>query len=228
MLYLHAVMQATSPAGTPQAGMDGGALGFVQAAGLACAVSTAAASDAYTPVRTRILEHQRVVEALMRQTSVLPFRFGMVVEDDDACRRLLVARSGELRAALDRVRDCVEYAIRLSGPSETAGSSPEMPTEGPGTAHLRALIRRAGAWPASTERVLQDSLGTHVAGQMLWPRTPARPELRASLLVRRPQTELFLADLGALQRSRPDLALTCTGPWPPYSFAGDASSGETP
>lgn len=226
MLCLYAITDAPPTDAQPQSGMDGSALAFVEAAGLACAVSVATGGIAPTPAR--VLDHQRVIEALMEQGAVLPFRFGSAVEDAAACRRLLAARAGELRAALDRLRDCVEYAVRLSGLDAAAGPAPATRAEGPGAAHMRALARRAGHWPVSTERFLDASLGAHVSGRTLWPRTPERAELRASFLVRRPQSDLFLADIGALQRARPDLALTCTGPWPPYSFTGDVARGETP
>jgi hypothetical protein len=43
--------------------------------------------------------------------------------------------------------------------------------------------------------------------------------LRAAYLVDRDAVDGFVALVRRLQEAHPDLALLCTGPWPPYSFA---------
>jgi hypothetical protein len=43
--------------------------------------------------------------------------------------------------------------------------------------------------------------------------------LRAAYLVDRDAVGGFTARVDALQREHPELAVLCTGPWPPYSFA---------
>ncbi|HEY3728811.1 MAG TPA: GvpL/GvpF family gas vesicle protein, partial [Solirubrobacteraceae bacterium] len=43
--------------------------------------------------------------------------------------------------------------------------------------------------------------------------------LRAAYLVDRGAVESFSALVAKLQAENPELRLTCTGPWPPYSFA---------
>jgi hypothetical protein len=42
--------------------------------------------------------------------------------------------------------------------------------------------------------------------------------LRAAYLVERGSVRDFTARVDTLQREHPELALLCTGPWPPYSF----------
>jgi hypothetical protein len=46
--------------------------------------------------------------------------------------------------------------------------------------------------------------------------------LRAAYLVDRGAVEEFVAAVRRLQHRHPELAVVCTGPWPPFSFTGDA------
>jgi hypothetical protein len=47
----------------------------------------------------------------------------------------------------------------------------------------------------------------------------AGERLRGAYLVERGAVDPFRAAVQRLQASHPDMALVCTGPWPPYSFA---------
>jgi hypothetical protein len=48
---------------------------------------------------------------------------------------------------------------------------------------------------------------------------PSRDLLRVAYLVDRDDVEAFVALVRRLQDEHEDLALVCTGPWPPFSFA---------
>jgi hypothetical protein len=41
---------------------------------------------------------------------------------------------------------------------------------------------------------------------------------RASYLIEQPVMARFRDEVERLQRTHPDIAIVCTGPWPPYSF----------
>src|SRR5205823_3446944 len=58
-------------------------------------------------------EHEEVLQRVLSSTTVVPFRFGAVYLDADGVRELLRDRGTELRAALDRVRGCVELGVKL-------------------------------------------------------------------------------------------------------------------
>lgn len=226
MLYLYAILEAPGPRGGFPDGIGGGSLEFVDAEGLACAVSVID-SAMLAPEPEQVLRHQQVVDALMERQPVLPLRFGTLAQDVCACQRLLAHRGADLRAQFDRVRDRVEYAVRITGLPEPAAPD-EVPGRGPGAAYLRQIARRARGWPASNAAFPHDSLAHHAAEKLLWPRSDAQPDLRASFLVARDKAADFLADVAAFQRLRPDLGLSVTGPWPPYSFSDPNLSGALP
>jgi hypothetical protein len=138
--------------------------------------------------------YETVVEALMCDRDLLPFRYGTRFEDTSAAARALQERRDELIRALDRVRGAVELSLRVAAPARDQ--------EGGG-----ALAMRAVHAPLSS--LARASL-----------RFAPRPSelLRAAYLVDRDEVERFVEQVARLQRSQPTLRLLCTGPWPPYSF----------
>ena len=65
------------------------------------------------PAPDALWAHERVVERLMADRTVLPMRFGSTVTDDDAVRRLLVDRQTAFLAMLARIRGRVELGVRV-------------------------------------------------------------------------------------------------------------------
>ncbi|TCT02272.1 GvpL/GvpF family gas vesicle protein [Aquabacter spiritensis] len=226
MLYLYAVLEAPPPARSLPPGIGGGAPHFIEAFELVCAASETP-NRSVAPEPAEVWRHQQVVEALIDRAPALPLRFGTLVEDASACRRLLTRHRDALGAQLGRVRHCVEFALRVSGLPEEVAPDPGI-GGGPGTSYLRTLARREAGWPPSTAVFPHDGLAAHAAERLLWARSTSQPDLRASFLVRKPNVAAFLADVSALQRVRPDLGITCTGPWPPYSFSDPDLSGVSP
>jgi hypothetical protein len=128
--------------------------------------------------------HEDLIEALMRERTLLPVRFGTLLRDEDAAAAAVAERRDELAAALERVRGAVELGVRVRGEGEPAGVHEA----------LAALAR---------DSVVRDG-----------------PDLlRAAYLVDRDAVDGFVARVRALQDAHSSLALLCTGPWPPYSFA---------
>jgi hypothetical protein len=148
--------------------------------------------------------HERVVEDLMAERTVLPARFGNTLEDEDALRRLLRERQAELVEKLARVRGRVELGVRAVQltPAAVAPASS-------GREYLLAKLAhgRLDA-PLAELAVAARHQPAHAADEVL----------RGAYLVERPAVTGFRAALEDLQSARPDLALLCTGPWPPYSF----------
>ncbi len=68
----------------------------------------------YDGARRHMLAHTRVLEALMREYSVLPIRFGIVAPDVDTIREQLLARHyPDLRAQLDRLHNRIELGLKV-------------------------------------------------------------------------------------------------------------------
>jgi hypothetical protein len=167
--------------------------------------------------------HEHVIEAVMAQIAVIPLRFGTIVADLAACHRMLSQHYRQLTARLTLVNDRVEFGLRLSGKAAVQIKEPLAPS-GPGTAYLRVLAKTSSAWPIELKAALCSALEPWVVASLLWPRDTLSSDLRASFLVERSEIEAFRQEVTGFQNARQDLLVSCTGPWPPYSFVDDAFS----
>jgi Gas vesicle synthesis protein GvpL/GvpF len=163
------------------------------------------------PAPDALWAHEQVVERVMADRAVLPMRFGTTQPDEAALVEALMTRHDALRAALDRVRGRVEIGVRAVG-GEGAPAAAET-----GREWLLGRLETS----RRDERVaseLHAPLAALAAAERR--RAPAAPGeiLRAAYLVDRDSLARFGAVVERLQSERPDVAILCTGPWPPYSF----------
>jgi hypothetical protein len=150
------------------------------------------------------------LEALMDERDLLPVRYGTRVADEAAAARAIAGRRPELRAALERVRGAVELAVRVQA-NEPA---PAPATAASGRDYIAARAAHGEAAKRLHEplaALARESAVQH-GGELL----------RAAYLVERDAVGEFVARVRELQAAHPEVALLCTGPWPPYSFAEGA------
>ena len=160
--------------------------------------------------------HEEVVEALMADRDLLPVRYGTRLENEAAVARAVEERRDELAAALDRVRGAVELSIRVV-PAKGAPAPVEPAETTSGVDYLR-IKARAEAGRDEAARALHEPLAALARASS--ESRPRAPELfRAAYLVERDGVDSFVAVVARLQDANPALAILCTGPWPPYSFA---------
>jgi Gas vesicle synthesis protein GvpL/GvpF len=167
------------------------------------------------PTVEALEEHEQIVSRLMEQETVLPVRFGTVLEDEDEVSDLLRDRRDELHDALDRVRGAVEIGVRVTW------RVPDVAT-GSGAEYLRSRLevqRRADDLARRLDPL--SGLARGVRHRVL-PR--ASEPVVAAYLVDRARVEEFTSRVAELDRELGDVELVCTGPWPPYSFAEGASA----
>jgi hypothetical protein len=167
------------------------------------------------PAPDALWRHERVVERLMLDRTVLPMRFGSQVDDEDALRRFLVERQDSLVAALERVGGHVELGVRVLEPAAREAVAVAAPASG--RDYLMAKLRD-GRRSSSVHEELQ-ALATEARTQA---RRSGDEVLRSAYLVPRRVVPRFRTAVERLQNAHPDLAILCTGPWPPYTFVDDA------
>jgi hypothetical protein len=155
---------------------------------------------------------EALLESLMEDRDLLPVRYGTRVADERAAAAAVAGRGGELRARLERVRGAVELAVRAR-PRETEAAPPAARS---GREYLAARLGRSRAAVALHEPLAALARASAIQ--------PGDELLRAAYLVDRAAVAAFADRVGELQRAHPQLALVCTGPWPPYSFAEGAGA----
>lgn len=163
-----------------------------------------------------LLDHDRLVSRLMWACgSVVPFRYGTVVEDGDDVRALLAPRAQEFRELLGWLRDRVELALRAApAPSTDSRPSPR-PGQGSGASYLRALGVEAAQAPLKKLHRALAACAVAAVGE-----PDVHGGLKASYLVDRPQIDDFcrLLDDAAVAAGGVG-PVSLTGPWAPYTFA---------
>jgi hypothetical protein len=237
-LPVHLYGVSTGDASLPDGltGRRGSRLRLLRDEDLSLLVSDVAAGAAAG--RRDLLEHAHVLEAWVTRHTVLPMRFGIVVEDDDKARaRTLEAQRGPLIASLERLDGLIQLSVHATHAEEPA---------------LKEVLRRHPAllrarWELSQEQPVdndarQVELGRGVAAALhelraedaglVLPRlvelavahvdlgaAGAHEVVRTALLVRRDAQAAVDQEVARLRTELPDrLTLRYVGPQPPYAF----------
>jgi hypothetical protein len=222
MIWIYAICERAAVTAPPHdSGLDGAPLEVVGEGELMAVISEHAELPDIRALDA-LWAHEQVVESLMAEGPVLPMRFGSHVPTAFALRVVLAARRDELRSALDAVRGRVELAVRAV---RTAGDdrqdAPEAEIEAEADQAGRAYLRHklelldqvdmAGA-------ALHAPLAAAAVAESRRPGRTSSEVLRASYLVERASVADFRSLARQLQGEHEDVAILCTGPWPPYSF----------
>lgn len=241
--YLYCIRN--DPRGVPPGliGIDRGAVRSIDASGLAAWVSDVAESPPAVTVE-RLRAHDGVcMAALHGGDTPLPIRFGQTFADDRAAADAVAARGPALRERLARVAGCVELRVIVSrgrdsdvAASAASAADREPPRPGMLPGADPGSVGRGTAFLHRLARVGRADLARDVACEEL------RHAIRASaqaflveqqrceaargvsffaMLVRRPDLDACRAAIAASLAQRA-IEASLVGPFPPYSFAGDA------
>jgi hypothetical protein len=109
--YVYGVLEAQAEA-PAAAGIAGAPLQLI-ADGRAAALVSRLPSEELTMGREELRAHSKVLEQALEQGTVLPMRFGVVMEGEQAVRRdLLAAHREQLAEQLERLAGMVELKLR--------------------------------------------------------------------------------------------------------------------
>jgi Gas vesicle synthesis protein GvpL/GvpF len=194
--------------------------------------------------RVDLLAHARVLESLVEGSTVLPMRFGVIVEtDEEVALTILEAGEGGLTALLDSFDGVVQLTVKAYHDQDQALK--HLLRERP---ELRELRDQAAVRPDAYHSQL--SLGEAIAAgldvlanadaTMLYEQLSGLAErivleevtgkdqiLDAALLVRRGARIRTDEAIARISRTLPDrLRLRYIGPLPPYSFVDSELAGE--
>jgi hypothetical protein len=243
-VYVYGVIPASDLPVISAAGVQGAAVRAVNHGALA-ALTSDVHGDALAAAR-EVRAHWRVLDEASRTTTVLPTRFGTVMESDTAVReRLLEPNSDRLEGLLSELAGCVQ--LNVKGDYEEGELMREIVTSTPAVAALRKKLRTLPDAAGYYERI---RLGELVAADVerrreadmqlaLSALAPLAVEAKAeesvhlsfnlAFLVARDRTGEFTDGVNRLVAEFGDrVAIRYVGPLPPYSFADvelDAEAG---
>jgi hypothetical protein len=175
--------------------------------------------------------HDAVVRAAAGCGPVLPLRFGTVVPDEAAARRLLEEHAGSARAQLRRIGDNHEWGVKLVRRLTEPVPAGPRPVDRQGVSGTEYLARRRQALhqreddersATGAAELLEETLRPCVRESLRRGGSPGSSLLLDLAFLVPPEREsAFLAAAAELrEKLDPDgLEVEVSGPWPPYSFA---------
>lgn len=235
-LYVYGVVPAQDRDAVTVAGVEGSSVRTVQYDGLA-AITSPVQGNALSAAR-EVRAHWRVLQEASEHATVLPVRFGTVLESEDAVReRLLEPNAAHLGVLLKQLAGCVQVTLKGEYREEYVLS--EIVRSTPGLAALAARIRKrspeAGYYDRITlgERIAaelarrRDADTAHAMGLLDPCASAGRAEeggsytaFNLAFLVRRAHLDDFSKHVGALiEEVEERIDVRYVGPLPPYSFA---------
>jgi Gas vesicle synthesis protein GvpL/GvpF len=240
-LHVYGVVSATIPLPGVLRGRREGLVRLVVHDDLAAVVSEV---DADARIRRDdLLTHARVLESLVEDATVLPMRFGVIVENDEEARNILEAGEGGLTTLMQSFDGLVQLTVKAHHDQDEAlkhllrerselrllrdqtGKGPESYS-----AQLRlgeAIAAGLEALVRSDAAMLYDQLMGIAESIVLAEVTGQNQVLNAALLVRRSARTRTDEAIARLSRTLPDrLRLRYIGPQPPYSFVDGELTGE--
>jgi hypothetical protein len=234
--YVYGIVESTARA--PKAsGIGGAPLAVVAGDGAAALVSDLPDGEVRMG-RDEVLMHAEVLDQALAQGTVLPMRFGVVMDGSDDVRRQLLERHGEdLRNQLNDLAGKVELNVRAVYEEDVVLR--EVVSEDPEIARLREVVRDRSEDAAYYERIRLGELAAkaverrrerdaHAIIDLLAPATLAvdvgapaheRVVITASFLVERERVDAFDELLEAVARELfGRIRFKLTGPRAPHSF----------
>lgn len=235
-VYVYGVVSAADLPGVSVSGVEGADVRTVDHAGLAALVSTLQADELAAAREVRA--HWRVLEEASRGATVLPVRFGTVIESDDAVREQLLEPNAEGLGEL--LRDLAgRVQLNVKGDYDEERLLREVVHASPPIAALRGRVNQLSDAAGYYDRI---RLGELVAAEIARHRQndearalarlePAAVATRAepvaaqngafnlSFLVGQDEVDAFSEAVGALRTDLGErITLRYVGPLPPYSF----------
>jgi hypothetical protein len=191
--------------------------------------------EVYDPTRENVLAHERVNEVVMREFTVLPMSFSTVFKTSEDIVELLRTAYDAFRDVLVKMRDKVEFGVKVLWEPEIVIREIEKDDE-----NLRLLRQEISSQRGSTyfarmqygrlvdsllqqrsEQLVNDIFNTlgsvSVASRANKP-IGEKMILNAAFLVARDREADFDAKVKEIDARYENLKFKYTGPWPPYNF----------
>lgn len=241
-LYVYGVLSASDREAVSVTGVEGSEVRTVQHDGIA-ALTSPVNGSALAAAR-EVRAHWRVLQEAAEQTTVLPVRFGTVLEGEAAVReQLLEPNADQLRGLLEQMKGCVQLTVK--GVYREPDVLQDIVRSNRSIAALAARVRARSPEAAYYDRI---RLGELIAGKLAELRdadtaramdllapiaVAARAEeggandaFNLSFLVRRDRQSDFTQGVNSLvEDTRDRIEIRYVGPLPPYSFTEAGGAG---
>lgn len=211
------------------------AVNFVEISAVACDIKRA---DIIAD-QLNAIEYARVVETLSQQFTLLPVRFGSIMESSDAISKMVERNYHDIQLNLEKVENKLEFGLKVICDSEKLRA--EMSAKSEATSKIETNsdpgIKNSASRDWVNKKLKEhrveelllgyvDSVIAKIAEyltrlnadkkfkKMVTPTTI----IDAVFLLEKDKKDELIQTVKELQDSHANLAFVLTGPWPPYSF----------
>jgi hypothetical protein len=173
-----------------------------------------------------VIEHARVVSECFRNTTVLPFRFGTIFENDEALRRAIRANRKAFSDSVFRLKGKAEMHLKLvvkDGSLREAMTDVELPSS-VGGEYLSRLREKAARHRERQTKARALSVQVNKLFHPLQEEVSCRKDDSGGMLIDiahlidEKSVERYQNSYSSASRQLKNCEIAISGPWPPYHF----------
>ena len=172
-----------------------------------------------------VVEHARVVSSCFERTTVLPFRFGTVFENDDALRRSVRGNRKQFLSTVDHLRGKAEMHLKVvvkDGSLREAMNEVILPMTAGGdylkTLKVKASRMRERQTKARALSVQVNKMFHPLEEDISCRKSDAGMMLDIAHLIDHKSIEKYQNRFNSAASQFKGCELVISGPWPPYHF----------
>lgn len=176
-----------------------------------------------------ILKHAQLLEELAQLYSLLPVRYGTVIESRRQAEELMQKEYERFRRLLHAVAGRVEMGLRAIW-TELRPSVDVVTPSRSGKEYMQARLQVEKANQSFLAKA--ENLGKQIVEFFDWADAHTVRYLvtdklffNAAFLIERSEIDTFRQKVDEVKAAFPHLKFLASGPWPPYNFSGEAEEG---
>ncbi|MGA2276264.1 MAG: GvpL/GvpF family gas vesicle protein [Terracidiphilus sp.] len=204
-------------------GVSGSQVFLYPACDLAIVVSEHNPADALN--QKSGVDHARVVAGCFQQSTVLPFRFGTVFNDDDSLRRSIRSNQRQFLSHIEKLRGKTEMHLKVFVDDCGAHSAEKhQPSDGVSREYFTNLRENAARQRERQTRARALSFQMHRLFMPLDEEVSCRLTENGKMmldiahLIDRKCVERYLSKFSTTSTAMREYQMQLSGPWPPYHF----------
>ncbi len=181
------------------------------------------------------VDHARVIADCFQHSTVLPFRFGTVFNDDESLRKSIRSNQRQFLSNIDKLRGKTEMHLRILV-EDCCGRTLDrhLPAEGSGRQYLTNLRENASRARERQTRARAVSFQMHRLFLPLDEEVSCRLSesgkmvLDIAHLIDRKYVERYQNKFASTSATMRECQMQLSGPWPPYHFVHRLTRGAHP